>query len=220
MIRAYAARAVRLTERTKRSIHVAAIAFIAERYRLEAHAVFALECVPIRWRRGSGASAFYPRPAHGFTGPHILLRVPSGDVARWHTYRRARARFSTPPGGIPIDVRVLASAVLVHELTHALQHGIAGAPRRRFSEVETTGNEIEFIRRAAPDAFAQLVPVARAATRGRPRAGSRTSTAGRHPGHGLLALRAAVIRLAGRLGAVIAPPRVPRGTRSPTPTGS
>ena len=220
MIRAYAATTVRLTERTKRSIHMRAVAFVAERYGLEPRAMVALECVPIRWRRGSGASAFYPRPAHGFTGPHILLRVPSGDIARWHTYRRARARFSTPPGGIPLDVRILASAVLVHELTHALQHGISGAPRRRYSEVETTGNEIEFVRRAAPEAFAQLVPVVRAAPRGRARAVIGHAVPPRAPVHGIVALRAAVIRLAGRLGAVIAPPRVPRGTRSPTPTGS
>ena len=215
-----AAKGFRLTEGMRRALHHEAVAFLAHRYALGTGAREALAAVPIRWRRGRGASAFYPRAAHGYPGPHVLLRVPSGARARWHTYRRARARFATPREGIEIDVRVLAAAVLVHELTHALQHGVGGAAARRFSEVETTENEIEFVRRFDPVACSRLVPVARRSPR--------TVAAGRRPPlrSGLAALRALVVRFASRLGGLSRaapgsrpPPRSPPRNRSPRPTG-
>jgi hypothetical protein len=211
---------LRLTARAKAAIHREALDFVCERYALEESQRDALAAIPIRWRRGRGASAYYPRRAHGFAGPHILLRVAPGASARWHTYRRARARFTTPPGGIELATRTLAAAVLVHELTHALQHGAAGGDRRRFSEVETTGNEIEFVRRRAPEAFAQLQPVVRKARR---RPGRKAAA---KPASGLAALRAIVLRAAGRIAGLVSPSRAPRRpttrprSRSPRPTGS
>lgn len=222
-----AAPSLRLTEGERSRIRTAALAFVGERYRLTQARLADLASIPIRWRRGSGSSAYYPRRAHGFDRPHILLRVPRGATARWHTYRRARARFGTPPGGIELDVRVLAGAVLVHELTHAVQHGATGDGRRRFSEVETTENEIEFVRRHAPAAFAQLVPVLRkkratAAARKVGRGAARADAP-----RGLAALRAIVLRTAGALAALVrtasapAPQPTPRRRgRSPRPTGS
>jgi hypothetical protein len=219
---------LRLTEGERDRIRLAALGFIGERYRLTPLQLAELASIPVRWRRGSGSSAYYTRRAHGFDRPHILLRVPRGASARWHTYRRARARFGTPPGGIELDVRVLAGAVLVHELTHAVQHGAAGEARRRFSEVETTENEIEFVRRHAPAAFAQLVPVLRRKRAGAAsRSAARGSLQSRTP-RGLAALRAIVLRTAGALadlvrvvpGAVPSPPPRPRRGRSPMPTGS
>jgi hypothetical protein len=211
----------RLTLRARQSIHREALAFVAERYGLDAGRAAALAAIPVRWKRARGSSAFYLRAAHGFDGPHILLRVPGGSRVRWHTYRRARARFATPPGGIDLDVPTFAGAVLVHELTHALQHGVAGEPKRRYSEVETTENELEFVRRRAPEAYARLVPVL---PKPRRRAGQPAA-----PASGLAALRAAVLRMAarvvGRLTAPASPPAPPpprsrRRTRSPRPTGS
>lgn len=140
-----------------------AIDFLAEREGLSAEQRAALEAVPIRWRRRRGGSRFYSGPAHGFPGPHILLSVGRGSEQRWHTYRRVRAGLTTPRQGIPMAMELHATVVLVHEFTHALQHGVCGTPRRRFSEVETTDHEIEFVRRVAPDLHAQLVPVVRKA---------------------------------------------------------
>lgn len=157
------ARAVVLTPKLRAMVARDAIAFLSERYTLDQASRAALAAVPIRWRRAHGASAFYPRPTRGFEGPHIRLRVPPGGTGAWHTYRRTRARFSTPRGGLLLPTRVLATTILIHEYTHALQHGVCGTPKRRFSEVETTGNEIEYIRRAAPEAFARLVPMERKA---------------------------------------------------------
>ncbi len=228
------ARGLRLTERARAGIHADAVGHVAARYGLADAERSALAAVPLRWRRGRGSSGFYPRPAHGFPGPHILVKVPTGARTRWHTYRRARARFTTPPGGIELDVRVFATAVLVHELTHALQHGVAGGVRRRYSEVETTENEIEYVRRAAPEAFAQLVPVVRApARRTKARAAaSRALPAGEpaaaHASSALHALRTIVLRFAGSFAGLMrpasppapAPRSSPRRSRSPRPTGS
>lgn len=213
----------RLTLRARQAIHRDALAFVAERYGLDDAQSGALAAIPVRWKRARGSSAFYLRAAHGFAGPHILVRVPGGARVRWHTYRRARARFATPPGGIDLDVPTFAGAVLVHELTHALQHGMAGEPKRRYSEVETTENELEYVRRRAPDAYARLVPVLPKPRRraGRPAA----------PPSALAALRAAVLRMAARVVGRLTPPAPPappapppprsrRRTRSPRPTGS
>lgn len=210
----------RLTLRARQAIHRDALAFVAERYGLDDAQSGALAAIPVRWKRARGSSAFYLRAAHGFAGPHILVRVPGGARVRWHTYRRARARFATPPGGIDLDVPTFAGAVLVHELTHALQHGVAGEPKRRYSEVETTENELEYVRRRAPEAYARLVPVLPKPRRraGRPPA----------PPSALAALRAAVLRMAARVVGRLTPPAPPapppprsrRRTRSPRPTGS
>ena len=219
----------RLTARMRARIHSDAIEHLAERYGLAEAQRSALAEVPVRWRRGKGSSCFYPRGTRRFAEPHILLRVPPGVRVRWTTYRRARARFTTPPGGIELDVRVLATAVLVHELTHALQHGTGGGVRRRYSEVETTENEIDYVRRAAPECFAQLVPVVRAPAR---RPAARTSirrAADAAPATSALhALRAIVLRFAGTFADLMrpatpsphAPRSSPRRSRSPRPTGS
>jgi len=215
-----AASGPRLTAKLRAEIHGSAVHFVAERYELTVEQRATLAATPIRWRRGRGASAFYQRQAHGFDRPHILLRVAPGASAHWHTYRRARARYSTPPGGIELDTRILAIAVLIHELTHAIQHGTCGHLRRTFSEVETTENEIEFIRQQAPDAFAKLIPVVRRTrkkVRGVP-----------PPPSGLAALRAIVLRAAGTLAGLIQPRKAEaivqrssrRHTRSPKPTGN
>ena len=215
-----AASGPRLTAKLRADIHESAIEFVANRYQLTIEQRATLAATPIRWRRGRGASAYYQRHAHGFDRPHILLRVAPGASAYWHTYRRARARYSTPPGGIELETRILAIAVLIHELTHALQHGACGHGKRAFSEVETTENEIEFIRQYAPQAFAKLIPVVRRTrkkVRGVP-----------PPPSGLAALRAIVLRAAGTLAGLIQPRKVaviePRSTRRrnrlPKPTES
>ena len=151
----------RLTEALKRRIVRDAVDFLTEREGLSEAQRAQLLAVPIRWRRRRGGCRFYAGPAHGFGGPHILLSVGRGAELRWHTYRRVRAGLTTPPGGIAMPMAMWATVVLVHELTHALQHGMCGTPRRRFSEVETTDHEIEFVRRVAPSLHAQLVPVQR-----------------------------------------------------------
>lgn len=145
----------------KRQIVREAIDFVCEQEALSAEQRRALEAVPIRWRRRRGASRFYLRAVHGFTGPHILISVGRGSVVRWHTYRRVRAGLVTPPEGVPVAAALHARIALVHELTHAVQHGMCGTPKRRYSEVETTANEIEFVRRVAPEVHAQLVPIER-----------------------------------------------------------
>ncbi|MBM4005993.1 MAG: hypothetical protein FJ292_00255 [Planctomycetes bacterium] len=157
----------------KRQIVREAIDFVCEQEALSAEQRRALEAVPIRWRRRRGASRFYLRAVHGFAGPHILISVGRGSVVRWHTYRRVRAGLVTPPEGVPVAAALHARIALVHELTHAVQHGMCGTPRRRYSEVETTANEIEFVRRVAPEVHVRLVPIEK--RRAKPREGTRES---------------------------------------------
>lgn len=149
----------RLSPALKRRAVREAIDFLVEREALTAEQRARLEAVPIRWRRRRGASRFYLGPAHGFKVPHILVSVGRGSQVRWHTYRRVRAGLSTPREGVAMPVELYATLALVHEFTHALQHGVCGTPKRRYSEVETTDAEIAFVRRVAPEIHAQLVPV-------------------------------------------------------------
>ncbi len=152
----------------RRQIVERAAAFVRQRYRMDHAAAEMLTALPVRWKQGAGRSAFYRRPCRGYDGPHILLRVPSAAFARWHTYRRMRARWATPRHGVELPIDVLMTVVLIHEYTHAVQHGVCGGVARRYSEVETTENEIEFVRLHAPSAYAELVPVTTARTRRRP----------------------------------------------------
>ena len=148
---------VRFTERRRREALQDAVEFLAERYELGAQQRAALSAVPVRWRRGGRRSTFRA-PRDGGPGS-ITVSLPRGPSVRWHVYRRVRAGLVTPHEGVEMDLATFARLVLVHELTHALQHGTCGGPRRRFSEVETTRNEIEFLRRIMPEACARLVPV-------------------------------------------------------------
>jgi hypothetical protein len=152
----------------RRQIVERAAAFIRQRYRMDPTAAEMLTALPVRWRQGAGRSAFYRRPCRGYDGPHILLRVPPAAFARWHTYRRMRARWATPRHGVELPIDVLMTVVLIHEYTHAVQHGVCGGVARRYSEVETTENEIEFVRLHAPAAYAALVPMSTARSRRRP----------------------------------------------------
>ena len=149
----------RFTEAMRRRLITQAVDFLVQRYRLDTAQRDALHAVPVRWRRRSGRSAFYMKPRHGFAGPHILVSVPRGTTARWSVYRRVRVGLVTPPRGIEVPVTLLAAVVLVHEFTHAIQHGVCGTPKRPYGEVETTDNEIRFIERVAPEVHAQLLPL-------------------------------------------------------------
>ena len=149
----------RFTESLRRRLVAQAIDFLAKEYELDAVQQRALHAVPVRWRRRHGRSAFYMKPKHGFAGPHILVSVPRGSTARWSVYRRVRVGLVAPPQGIEMPVALFAAVVLVHEFTHAIQHGVCGTSKRPYGEVETTDNEIRFIERVAPDVHAQLLPL-------------------------------------------------------------
>lgn len=149
----------RFTDALRRRLVEQAIDFLAAEYELDAAQQRALHAVPVRWRRRHGRSAFYMKPKHGFAGPHILVSVPRGTTARWSVYRRVRVGLVAPPQGIEMPVALFAAVVLVHEFTHAIQHGVCGTPKRPYGEVETTDNEIRFIEKVAPDVHAQLLPL-------------------------------------------------------------
>ena len=149
----------RFTDALRRRLIAQAIDFLAAEYELDAAQQRALRAVPVRWRRRHGRSVFYMKPRHGFAGPHILVSVPRGSTARWSVYRRVRVGLVAPPQGIEMPVALFAAVVLVHEFTHAIQHGVCGTPKRPYGEVETTDNEIRFIERVAPDVHAQLLPL-------------------------------------------------------------
>ena len=162
----------RFTDVLRRRLIEQAIDFLAAEYELDAEQQRALHAVPVRWRRRHGRSAFYMKPKHGFAGPHILVSVPRGITARWSVYRRVRVGLVAPPQGIEMPVALFAAVVLVHEFTHAIQHGVCGTPKRPYGEVETTDNEIRFIEKVAPDVHAQLLPL-KAKPRKRGAAGAR-----------------------------------------------
>jgi hypothetical protein len=148
---------VRFTARRRSEAMRDAVAFLAERYDLDPAGRAALAAVPVRWRRGRRASTFLA-PRDGSPG-RITVTLPRGSRGRWHTYRRVRAGLVTPRSGIEMDLHMLARLILVHELTHAIQHGTCGGPRRRYSEVETTRNEIGMLLRLMPEARERLLPL-------------------------------------------------------------
>lgn len=182
-----------MTRALRAEIAARAAAFIRHRYRMDADAAARLNELPIRWRRGNGRSAFYKRSCRGFEGPHILLRVPRGATARWHTYRRVRAKWVTPPRGVELPLEVLMTVVLIHEYTHAVQHGICGGAPRKYSEVETTANELEYIRQVVPAAYSQLMPIAPGRRMMKPVRVKSARPAGAH-GFALRLLRGIVVR--------------------------
>jgi hypothetical protein len=68
----------------------------------------------------------------------------------WSTYDRVRVGLTTPAGGIPVPRLLGVTLSLIHEWTHALQAGACGHEKRNASEVETTQNEIGYVKQHAP----------------------------------------------------------------------
>ncbi len=146
----------RLTLALRRTIVNEAMAFITATYNLTPYQRETLATVPIQWKRCRRASRFERGGSHRLIGPRIRLCVPTGKTASWTVYSRRRIGLSPPPQGIQVPIRLFATAVLIHELTHAVQDGLGVMPSRCMSEVETTRNEITYVRSVSPEVFSQL----------------------------------------------------------------
>ena len=85
---------------------------------------------------------------------HIKRRVRIA-VKRltWATYVKKRVGWYA--NWIPCELYESWALQFVHEFTHAIQ----GDQRRKYSEVETTRNEIDFAKEFFPHLFGRLTPI-------------------------------------------------------------
>jgi hypothetical protein len=70
--------------------------------------------------------------------------------SKWWTYKKKTVGLYAD--GIYIDLIASLSTQLVHEMTHHIQN----CEERKYSEVETTKNEIEWMRVHRPDEYSKL----------------------------------------------------------------
>ena len=84
----------------------------------------------------------------------VLISLHTNNTI--HFYPRMRCKYATPISGIKTDYETYLTDVLVHELTHAVQHQI-NSGRGKFNEVETTNSEIYYLKNYKPELFDQLI---------------------------------------------------------------
>lgn len=87
-----------------------------------------------------------------------LYYSENGKVAialrhKLHLYSKQTVGLTTPKEGLNVGYVIGTTCAIIHELTHYVQ-GIEG---RRFSEVETTQNEIDYIKEVDLYWYEQLV---------------------------------------------------------------
>ena len=82
----------------------------------------------------------------------------NGNVAiavrhKLHLYNKQTVGLTTPKEGLAVGYVIGTTCEIIHELTHYVQ-GVEG---RKFSEVETTLNEIDYLKEADPYWYSRLV---------------------------------------------------------------
>ena len=72
---------------------------------------------------------------------------------KWYTYKRKTV--GKMSRGISVPQLLCVTIILLHELTHAVQH----FEGRKYSEVETTENEIEYVGMVSPSTLGRMEEV-------------------------------------------------------------
>ena len=79
-----------------------------------------------------------------------LIRIAS---TRLYLYDIVEANKTTPPEGLPVGVGSYLMSMFIHEATHFIQQ----QKGRKYSELETTVNQIDFIQSFDPINYALLI---------------------------------------------------------------
>ena len=87
-----------------------------------------------------------------------LYYCQNGNVAikvrhKLHLYNKQTVGLTTPKEGLAVGYIIGTTCAIIHELTHYVQ-GIEG---RKFSEVETTMNEIDYLKETDPYWYDRLI---------------------------------------------------------------
>lgn len=70
-----------------------------------------------------------------------------------HLYNKQTVGLTTPKEGLSVGYVIGTACAIIHELTHFVQ----GAEKRKYSEVETTQNEIDYLKDSDPYWYGRLV---------------------------------------------------------------
>ena len=70
-----------------------------------------------------------------------------------HLYNKQSIGLTTPKEGLNVGYVIGTTCAIIHELTHYVQ----GKEGRKYSEVETTINEIDYLKEADPNWYSRLI---------------------------------------------------------------
>ena len=125
----------------KEKATIRAMEYLATRYEMTEGLRQHLEETEI-WFTNERRSFYYP------TKRKIKLALGRGD--KWYTYDRKTVGITSK--GIVVPKLLRITITLIHELTHAVQH----FEDRKYSEVETTENEIEYVGLVSPSTLNRM----------------------------------------------------------------
>jgi len=104
----------------------------------------------VRFSSTRNGSNYYHASVNNATG---FINISTRD--KIYLYKRVSVKLTAPHGGLLVGCELQVVSALIHELTHYVQ----GIEKRLFSEVETTINEIEYLKNNEPFWYSKLVPV-------------------------------------------------------------
>lgn len=90
---------------------------------------------------------------HAQNGATEFINI--GTRTKIYLYKRVSCGLTSPHDGLNVGSELQIICSLIHELTHFIQ----GVEKRLYSEVETTENEIEYLKANEPFWYSRLVPI-------------------------------------------------------------
>lgn len=90
---------------------------------------------------------------HAYEGATEFINIATHGEIRM--YEKVTCGLTTPHEGLNVGIELQIITALIHELTHYIQ----GVEKRVYSEVETTRNEIEYLKQNEPFWYNCLVPI-------------------------------------------------------------
>lgn len=101
----------------------------------------------------SNAEVHFSITRHGSNYKQATQRINVCCRYDLYLYRKANAGLTTPPKGLNVGIQIQTACAIIHELTHYVQ----GTENRKFSEVETTQNEIKYLKQKDLFWYNQLI---------------------------------------------------------------
>lgn len=147
----------------KNNIHIVTNSDVASFLQVGKHFEIALSWIEKRYPEFKGAIRNYPLKVMigtyhnsdytgvGIDNPIPIINIKVGTLLV--LYNRKSVTLTTPEQGLNVTVHISLMCAYIHELTHHIQF-LQG---RRYSEVETTMNEINYLKEFHPEVISKLI---------------------------------------------------------------
>lgn len=102
-----------------------------------------------------GVSINFSNTRHGSYFYHSDASINVCAKDKIFLYKKATCELTSPPDGLNTGCEIQTTCAIIHEITHYIQW----LEKRKYSEVETTQNEIDYLKANEPFWYNKLIPI-------------------------------------------------------------